>query len=142
MIHAPHVPTRCSRRGRTAGRGAFAAPIALSFVINATGIACVALLTAGCRIAFGTPAQSATDPRNQTRCKPARAVVYDITLDGNTFRSSHRVDKRPVVADVTYGVAMVHGHWRIAMARYHRSREFHGQKEVPVYGTLAIGRRF
>ncbi|WP_347269049.1 lipid A-modifier LpxR family protein [Paracoccus sp. (in: a-proteobacteria)] len=50
--------------------------------------------------------------------------------------------KRPFVADVTYGVAMVHGRWRIALARYHRSREFHGQKEVPVYGTLTIGRRF
>jgi hypothetical protein len=72
----------------------------------------------------------------------ARAVLYDITLDGNTFRSSHRVDKRPLVADVTYGVAMVHGRWRIALARYHRTREFHGQKEVPVYGTLTIGRRF
>ncbi|MCZ2136583.1 MAG: lipid A deacylase LpxR family protein [Burkholderiales bacterium] len=46
------------------------------------------------------------------------------------------------MADVTYGVAMVHGRWRIALARYHRSREFHGQKEVPVYGTLTIGRRF
>lgn len=72
----------------------------------------------------------------------ARAVLYDITLDGNTFRSSHRVDKYPFVADVTYGVAMYHGRWRVALARYHRTREFHGQQEVPVYGTLTIGRRF
>ncbi|NEK92333.1 MAG: lipid A deacylase LpxR family protein, partial [Xanthomonas euvesicatoria] len=30
----------------------------------------------------------------------ARWVLRDITLDGNTFRNSHSVDKRPFVGDV------------------------------------------
>ncbi|MGE4336327.1 MAG: lipid A deacylase LpxR family protein [Pigmentiphaga sp.] len=72
----------------------------------------------------------------------ARWVLRDITLDGNTFKSSHSVDKRPFVADVGYGLAFYYGPWRIALARYHRTREFHGQGDVPVYGTITIGRRF
>ena len=44
-------------------------------------------------------------------------VLHDITLDGNTFKSSHSVDKRPFVADVGYGIAMTQGNWRIAIAR-------------------------
>lgn len=71
----------------------------------------------------------------------ARWVLRDITLDGNTFRSSHRVDKRPIVADVGYGLAVYKGAWRFAFARYHRTWEFHGQRERPVYGTFTVGRR-
>ena len=72
----------------------------------------------------------------------ARWVLYDITLDGNTFKSSHSVDKRPMVADIGYGVALHRGHWRFALARYHRTREFDGQEDIPVYGTFTIGRHF
>lgn len=71
-----------------------------------------------------------------------RWVLRDITLDGNTLRSSHSVEKRPFVADIGYGFAIYRGHWRLAAARYHRAREFRGQHEVPVYGTVTIGRRF
>lgn len=72
----------------------------------------------------------------------ARWVLHDITLDGNTFQSSHSVDKRPFVADIGYGLAFTHDHWRIAFARYYRTREFRGQQEIPVYGTITVGRRF
>lgn len=72
----------------------------------------------------------------------ARWVLHDITLDGNTFKPGHSVDKRPFVADVGYGIAVYHGKWRFALARYHRTREFLGQREVPVYGSFTIGRRF
>lgn len=72
----------------------------------------------------------------------ARWVLHDITLDGNTFRASHRVDKRPFVADVGYGFALSAGPWRVSFARYHRTREFKGQRDAPVYGSITIGRRF
>ncbi len=61
----------------------------------------------------------------------ARWVLHDITLDGNTFKSSHSVDRRPFVADVGYGIAMTQGNWRIAIARYHRTREFRGTRRNP-----------
>ncbi|KAF1694904.1 hypothetical protein CSC62_11640 [Pseudoxanthomonas jiangsuensis] len=71
-----------------------------------------------------------------------RWVLRDITLDGNTFRSSHSVDKRPFVADIGYGIAVTRGHWRFAFARYHRSREFDGQRSRPTLGSFTIGRKF
>ena len=49
---------------------------------------------------------------------------------------------RPLLADVGYGLVFYRGHWRVAVARYHRTREFRGQLEVPVCGTATIGRRF
>lgn len=69
-----------------------------------------------------------------------RWVLRDITLDGNTFRDSHSVDKRPFVADLGYGIAVMYGRWKFAIARYHRTREFDTQKETPVYGSFTISR--
>ncbi len=69
-----------------------------------------------------------------------RWVLRDITLDGNTFRDSHSVDKRPFVADIGYGLAIMRGRWKFALARYHRTREFDTQKETPVYGSFTISR--
>ena len=70
----------------------------------------------------------------------ARWVLRDITLDGNTFRHSHSVDKRALVADIGYGVAVMRGKWKFALARYHRTREFEGQKERPLFGSFTISR--
>lgn len=70
----------------------------------------------------------------------ARWVLRDITLDGNTFRRSHRVDKRPLVGEIGYGVALMRGKWKFALARYHRTREFDGQRETPVFGSFTLSR--
>ncbi|MFT4247405.1 MAG: lipid A deacylase LpxR family protein [Pseudomonas sp.] len=70
----------------------------------------------------------------------ARWVLHDITLDGNTFRDSHSVDKRPLVADIGYGLALMYGRWKFAIARYQRTREFDTQKATPVYGSFTISR--
>ena len=71
-----------------------------------------------------------------------RWVLHDITLDGNTFRSSHSVHKRPLVADIGYGIAVTKSDWRLAFARYHRTREFDEQEKTPALGSITIGRRF
>ncbi len=70
----------------------------------------------------------------------ARWVLRDITLDGNTFRHSHSVDKRPFVGDLGYGVAVTRGRWKFALARYYRTREFDGQKERPAFGSFTVSR--
>ena len=72
----------------------------------------------------------------------ARWVLRDITLDGNAFRTSHRVDKRAFVADFGYGFALSHGPWKLVLARFHRTREFKGQKDLPVYGSVSVSRTF
>ncbi len=65
-------------------------------------------------------------------------MIRDITLDGNTFRNSHSVDKRHVVAYGGYGVAVMYGRW--SAARYHSTREFNGQRQSPVFGSFTISR--
>jgi hypothetical protein len=72
----------------------------------------------------------------------ARWVLHDITLDGNTFRSSHSVDKRDLVADLGYGLAITRARWKFAFARYHRTREFDGQRELPVFGSFTVSYKF
>lgn len=69
-----------------------------------------------------------------------RWVARDITLDGNTFKDSHRVDRRPLVADFGYGFAVTRAGWKLAFARYHRTREFEGQADTPVFGSFTISR--
>ena len=97
------------------------------------------------------PAGENTAPtRNRSTASPfgmhffltfdARWVLYDITLDGNAFRDSHSVDKKAFVADAGYGLALVKGRWKFALARYHRTREFEGQAEPPVFGSFTISR--
>jgi hypothetical protein len=70
----------------------------------------------------------------------ARWVLRDISLDGNTFRRSHRVEKEPLVADFGYGLALTWGDWKIVLARIHRTREFKGQKALPVFGSFIVSR--
>ncbi len=67
-------------------------------------------------------------------------MIRDINLDGNTVRSSHSVDKRHVVAQGGYGMALMYGRWKFAVARYHSTREFYGQRESPVFGSFTISR--
>lgn len=71
-----------------------------------------------------------------------RAVFRDITLDGNTWKDSHSVDKRRWVADIGYGLVLSKGRWKFALARYVRTREFETQAEKPEFGSLTISRTF
>lgn len=72
----------------------------------------------------------------------ARMVANNITLDGNTFKDSHSVSKRTFVADVGYGLVITKGLWKVAIARYHRTREFDTQKDLPVFGSVTVSKQF
>ena len=72
----------------------------------------------------------------------ARGVLRDITLDGNTWRDSHRVDKRSWVASAGYGLVLIKGGWKFSLARYHGTRQFETQRRLPVFGSLTIIRDF
>ncbi|MNW20104.1 hypothetical protein D3C71_2203460 [compost metagenome] len=50
------------------------------------------------------------------------------------------MDKRHVVGQVGYGIAVMRGRWKFAVARYHSTREFDGQREAPVFGSFTISR--
>jgi lipid A 3-O-deacylase len=69
-----------------------------------------------------------------------RAVAHNITLDGNTWKDSHGVAKKRWVADLGYGVALVHRSWKLVLSQYYRTREFEGQPHRSVFGSLTLVR--
>ncbi len=71
-----------------------------------------------------------------------RAVARDIFLDGNTFRDSHDVDKRPLVGEFQAGAAILIGDVRLAYTHIFRTREFEGQDEAHQFGAFSISARF
>lgn len=67
-----------------------------------------------------------------------RAMAQNIFLDGNTFKDSHSVDKKPLVADLQFGLAFHFDHIRIAISNVWRSREFEGQDEHVQFGAINV----
>jgi hypothetical protein len=70
------------------------------------------------------------------------AVLRNITLDGNTFRDSPSVDKKPLVGDVTAGLALFIGNSRLAYTYVLRTKEFDGQKHADRYGAITFTHKF
>lgn len=71
-----------------------------------------------------------------------RAVARNIFLDGNTFRDSRSVDKKPFVGDVQFGLVLA---WRTARMSYThvlRTREFESQRERDDFGAIALSVQF
>lgn len=71
-----------------------------------------------------------------------RGVARDIFLDGNTFRDSPSVDKKPFVGDAFYGVGVILGKWQLTYTQAVRSLEFDGQKGKNYYGSIMLSRAF
>jgi len=72
----------------------------------------------------------------------ARAISRNIFLDGNTWRDSHSVNKRPLVADI-YGGFSVHWEgWSITYTHVYRTREYNEQQNGQLFGSFSIGRTF
>lgn len=71
-----------------------------------------------------------------------RLVAHNIFLDGNTFASSHSVDRIPLVADIQTGAAIVVHDVRLAFTHVFRTREFEGQRRADRYGAISLSARF
>lgn len=67
-----------------------------------------------------------------------RAVARDITLDGNSFRDSNSIDKKPFVADLYAGLSCGTTHWQFTYAQAYRTIEFQGQDQSSVFGSLSL----
>lgn len=76
----------------------------------------------------------------------AKAVAWDFSLDGNLWRTSHRVDRRPWVAQAAVGISgqwLVRGHGvRLALMRVWRTREFDQQHGRHAFGSIALSMEF
>lgn len=71
-----------------------------------------------------------------------RAVARNIFLDGNTFSDSPSVDKKPLVGDLSAGLALTFDDFRLSYSLNMRSAEFDGQGAESVFGALTLTTRF
>ena len=69
-------------------------------------------------------------------------VARDLLLDGNTFRSSHRVDKELLTADLAAGLALSYKRFKACLSYIYQTRRFAGQHLKPLFGSLDIVMRF
>lgn len=67
-----------------------------------------------------------------------QGILRDIFLDGNTFRESHHIDKKPFVGDFMVGVTTIVKRFRISIADVYRTKMFKTQKDDQTYVTLNI----
>ncbi len=68
-----------------------------------------------------------------------RFVLRNIFLDGNTFSSSHDVEREDFVTDLSTGLVWQDGAWRLGYVWSRRSEEFEGQREDQTTGALTLG---
>ena len=70
------------------------------------------------------------------------AVGYNSFLDGNLWKSSHDVDKFPLVGEVNGGIAMRIHRFQVSYTHVFRTKEFHGQEKYQNYGSITVGYTF
>jgi hypothetical protein len=64
-------------------------------------------------------------------------------LDGNTFESSHSVDKKTFVGDLQVGLMITfYEHFRLGFTNVFRMKEFKGQKEGDEFGSINLSIRW
>ncbi len=71
----------------------------------------------------------------------ARAMLRNLFLDGNTFKSSHSVNKHWLVGDFQAGAALQSRGVRLAYTFVVRTEEFHGQDGYDAFGTFTLSVR-
>lgn len=67
-----------------------------------------------------------------------RAVFRDVTLDGNTWRDSRSVERRTWVGDFSVGVSAGTRHWQATYAQVLHTREFAGQPDQSLFGSISL----
>ncbi|MFP4532386.1 MAG: lipid A deacylase LpxR family protein [Desulfobacterales bacterium] len=71
-----------------------------------------------------------------------RAVLRDIFLDGNTFRDSHSVDKKPFVGTFMTGIGFIGGSFKTVLAYVYQTESFEEQKDPQVFGSVSFAYRY
>jgi lipid A 3-O-deacylase len=65
-------------------------------------------------------------------------VAHDIFLDGNTWESSHSVDKKPLVADLSLGLAFNWDMFKLTYRHLFRTKQFDNQKQGHIIGSMTL----
>jgi lipid A 3-O-deacylase len=69
-------------------------------------------------------------------------MLQNIFLDGNTFKESHSVNKKPVVGDVQAGAVIQYDRLRVSYTQIFRSKEFDDQDQPHNSGSLSVSYQF
>ena len=70
------------------------------------------------------------------------AVARDIFLDGNTWRDSRSVDRKPFVADFEVGAAVFWRNIRLSYTQVWRTKEFEDQSRIFSFGSVSLAFAF
>ena len=73
-----------------------------------------------------------------TQASVGLTVLRNIFLDGNTFRNSYSVDKKPFVGDVQGGIAVVMGRSRLAYTHILWIEKFDTQDDTDHFGSISL----
>jgi hypothetical protein len=71
-----------------------------------------------------------------------RAVARNIFLDGNTWKESHSVDRKRLVADMAAGIAILYKRLKLSYAHVYRTKEFDGQDQSQLFGSVTLAITF
>ncbi|MGK2951601.1 MAG: lipid A deacylase LpxR family protein [Thiobacillus sp.] len=71
-----------------------------------------------------------------------RAVARNIFLDGNTFRDSRSVDKKPLVGDLQFGFVLDWPETRVSYTHVLRSRVYETQDKSEGFGALSVSLKY
>ncbi len=71
-----------------------------------------------------------------------RYVAHNIFLDGNTWKDSHSVDRRPFVLDTQVGLALFFGGARVTYTHVFTSPEFNEQRDWDQFGAFTVSWKF
>jgi hypothetical protein len=66
------------------------------------------------------------------------AVLHNISLDGNTFKGSHSVDKENFVADLMAGLVLSYGRYKFSYSYVYRTKEYKTQGDPQVFGSIQL----
>ncbi len=66
-----------------------------------------------------------------------RYVAHDIFLDGNTFRDSRSVERRPWVAELNGGLGFEYRDFRATYSIVYRTRQFESQDRSLLFGSIS-----
>jgi hypothetical protein len=72
----------------------------------------------------------------------ARAVAQNIFLDGNTFRDSLSVDKKPIVGEFEAGFALRAGRMSLGYNHVWRTREYESEPDLQDFGAVTVSAAF
>lgn len=65
-------------------------------------------------------------------------VLRNVTLDGNTFRKSHNVEKEPIVSNFMIGLGFTINRLKTNFAHVYQIKAFETQEEEEQYGSVTL----